>query len=46
MIILAIVAIYSVGAHTRGRSAIAGALLVAALSLTGTIADVRRRHSR
>ena len=33
------IAVYSVGAHTRGRSAIVGALLVAALSLTGTIAD-------
>ncbi len=33
------IAVYSVGAHTRGRSAIVGALLVATLSLTGTIAD-------
>jgi len=37
-ITLAIV-IYSVGAHTRGRQVIPGALLVATFSLTGTIAD-------
>ena len=34
-----VVAVYSVGAHTSGRQAVVGALLVAGLSLTGTIAD-------
>jgi signal transduction histidine kinase len=34
-----VIAVYSVGAHTRGRKVIPGALLVAVLSLTGTIAD-------
>ena len=33
------IAVYSVGAHTRGKAAIVGAILVAALALTGTIAD-------
>jgi signal transduction histidine kinase len=34
-----VVAVYSVGAHTSGRQAVVGALLVAGISLTGTIAD-------
>jgi signal transduction histidine kinase len=33
------IAVYSVGAHTEGRRAVAGAALVASLSVTGTIAD-------
>ena len=33
------IAVYSVGAHTSGRRAAAGAGLVAALAVTGTIAD-------
>ena len=33
------IAVYSVGAHTAGRRALAGAALVATLALAGTIAD-------
>jgi signal transduction histidine kinase len=34
-----VVAVYSVGAHTSGRQAVVGALMVASIALTGTIAD-------
>jgi signal transduction histidine kinase len=37
--IVLVVAVYSVGAHTSGRRAVAGALLVAFLALVGTAAD-------
>ena len=33
------IAVYSVGAHTAGRRAVAGALLTALLAVTGTVAD-------
>ena len=37
--IVLVIAVYSVGAHTSGRRAVAGAAMVVAVALSGTIAD-------